>query len=458
MNLRASRNGSALITCTIVLVVVSALAVSLAGVSGVHLQIADNQQRANRAFASAESGLEVMRYWLSRARIPSSTPPQQYLSCLIALVRDDLQANGISNFSVETTGSIPLVALDATTGQSFQGQWSASPSDPTIIQVAVTGATGTIARTVTVEYSIQPFHFPIFNYGVATRGALQFPRNPTLTGATQNWEADIYVESSNSLLAVDISGNATFDGDIDIGNPNAGVSYAGSLNIAGDTGDTAIANHVQTLVEEDRPEFPVPDVAHFRQYATGPVLDSSFPYNGSGVTLTNAVIAAGTNPTFSGSGAVTIQGILYIETPNTVTFAKNVALQGLIVAEGDPTNLGTNALNFQANFASTGYPEGSQFDAIRQEQGSSILAPGSAVSFTGNFSSVNGVLAAGSLYFNANASAIVKGTMITYSSIPTRVDGNISMNFDRTAMVEIPAGFDLYRVLMYNPASYALAF
>jgi hypothetical protein len=174
------------------------------------------------------------------------------------------------------------------------------------------------------------------------------------------------------------------------------------------------------------------------------------------VTLINARIKAGTNPTFSGNGSVTIQGILYIESPNVVTFAKNVSLQGLVVAEGDPNNLTGNALKFQANFASGGYPTGTQFDALRSLQGSSILAPGSAVSFTGNFSSVNGVLAAGSLYFSGNANAVIKGTLISYSPDPTVVQGNIAMTFDRAAMVPIPAGFDLYRVLDYNPGSYTI--
>jgi hypothetical protein len=162
------------------------------------------------------------------------------------------------------------------------------------------------------------------------------------------------------------------------------------------------------------------------------------------------------NPTFTGS--VTIQGILFVEQPNVVTFSKNVQLQGLIVADTQPTATGASAINFEGNFASGPYPSGSEFDAIRQEQGSSIIAPDFDVSFTGNFASVNGVMAAGSMSFSANASAIVKGTMISYSDNPTVVDGNISMSFDRAAMVEIPAGFDLLRVLEYRPTSYAMVF
>lgn len=453
MNSRTSHHGSALVACTIVLMVVSALAVSLATISGANLQVADNQQEANRAFASAESGLEVIRYWLGRVEFPSTTPPADYFSTVIATVRSDLTANGITNFTVNTDGSIPTVTLNSTTGQTFTGQCSSSSSDATIMKITVAGTNGTMSRTITVDFYIEPYRFPIFNYGIATKGSLRFPQNPTLTGATQNWEADIYVESTGSLMAVEVGGNANFDGDIDIGNPLAGVAFGGDVQIAGDHGTTAIDNHV--TVGADPVEFPVPEVSRFQTYATGPVIDSSTDLSSS-MTLVNAVIQAGTSPNFLGN--ITIQGILYIEQPNVVTFTRNVSQQGLIVAAGDATSPGANAINFEGNYASGPYPPGSEFDAIRSEQGSSILAPGFGVSFTGNFSSVHGVLAASSMYFSANASAIVKGTMISYSPDATLVEGNLSMNFDRASMVEIPAGFDLLRVLTYRPSSYALAF
>jgi len=456
MNARLVRGGSVLIACTIVLVVASVMAVSLAALSGANLGIADNQRKANGAFACTESGLEVTRYWLSRVRVPSTTPPAEYFDTILTNVQNDLAAHSISNFLVNNDGSIPTVTLASAAQQSFLGQWSPDASDPTILHVTTTGSSRTASRTIAVQYHIVPYRFPIFNYGIATKGALRFPRNPTLTGATDNWEADIYVESAGDPLAVRVLGNANFDGKLDIGNPSAAVDFQGAVRIGDDYGAAAIAEHV--TFGADPVEFPVPDVTRFRTYATGPVLDSTYDYGGAGVTLTNALIRAGTNPTFTGNGSVTIQGILYIEAPNIVTFAKHVALYGLIVAEGSPANVASNGLHFQGNFSSGGYPAGSQFDALRAEQGSSILAPGSAVSFTGNFSSVNGVLAAGSLYFSGNANADIKGTMISYSPSPTVVDGNISMDFDRTAMVEIPAGFDLYRELTYNPQSYTLAY
>ncbi len=454
MRTRTFRNGSALITCTIVLVVVSALAVSLAAISGANLQVADNQQEANRAFASAESGLEVMRYWLGRVSIPSTTPPEDYLSTIIAAVRSDLETNSITNFTVNTDGSIPTVTLNSTSGQTFMGQCSSNSSDPTIIKIAVAGASGMMSRTITVDFSIEPYRFPIFNYGIALKGPLVLPQNPRFLAATQGWEADVYVESANSLIAVDIGGNATFAGDIDIGNPQASVSNGGTLNIGGE---------IQTLQEDECPEFPVPDVERFRQYATGPVIGPASDFSTS--TLTNAVITAGTNPQFTASN-VNIQGILYIEAPNQVMFPKNVTLQGMIVAQGDVNNPGSNQINIgdpndpktPSNFTSGPCPAGAEFDALRDEVGSCILAPGFEVSFWKNFSAINGVIAASGLYFDKNASATVNGTLINYSEEPTVVNGNIVMTFDRAAMVEIPAGFDLLRVLIYHPSSYALAF
>jgi hypothetical protein len=342
MSLRTFRNGNAMIICMIVLVMASAMAAALAGVSGANLQISEDHRHANRAFANAESGLEVMRYWLGRVRMPSSTPSSQYLAEVIARVRADLLAEGATNLVLLNNGSIPPVLLDSTTGQFFRGQWSVLPGTPPVLRVTVTGTNGRASRTIATNFLIEPYRFPIFNYGVATKGAIRFPQNPTLTGAAQNWEADIYVESLGNLIAVQVGGNTNFDGDIDIGNPSSNVDFQGDVRIADDTGQAAIDEHV--TIGADPVEFPVPELTQFRQYATGPVIGPTTNV-GVGMTLANATIRAGTNPTFLGN--VTIQGILFVESPNVVTFTRNVALEGLIVAEGDALNPGTNKISFQ---------------------------------------------------------------------------------------------------------------
>ncbi len=227
------RHGSVLVTCTIVLVIVSVMAVALAGVAGANLELAVTQKEANQAFASAESGLEVMRYWLSRASMPSTTPPSEYVSTIIARVQDDLAAHGISTFQVNDNGSIPQVPLSIVTRQDFRGQWSADPGNPAILRVTANGTSGPAARTITVQFHVVPYRFPIFNYGIATKGPLVLKYNPRIFAANAGWEADIYVESASSLVAVDIGKNATLAGGLDIGNPDATVSCGGSLNLGG---------------------------------------------------------------------------------------------------------------------------------------------------------------------------------------------------------------------------------
>ncbi len=452
MTSRIFRSGSALVTCTLVLVIVSTMAVTLASLSGANLEIADIQHKTNRAFANTESGLEVSRYWLSHVRMPSSTAPAEYLSTIIANVQNDLAANGITNFVINADGSIPPVLVDSLGPQRFSGQWSSDAGNPTLLVVRSVGSSGTAARMITVDYSIAPYHFPIFNYGIATKGPLVLSFNPTIAAATQGWEADIYVESTNSLIAVDIDKNATLAGDINIGNPNASVTCGGSLTLGG-----AITN----VAEEDRPEFPEPNIPNCRKYATGPILDKGSDF--SQTTFTNAVIAAGTDPNFTAPN-VTIRGILFIEAPNRVMFGKITTLQGIIVADGDVDNPGTNQISFgnpaepkvPSNFTSGPYPDGAEFDALRKEEGSCVLAPGFKVAFYKNFSAINGVIAASGLYFANNATATIKGTLINYSDDPLVIDRNLNVTFDRSAMVKIPAGFDLYRVLEYNPGSYTM--
>jgi hypothetical protein len=455
MNFHKGRKGAALIISMIFVLVFSALAVSLATMSGTNLQIANNQHKINCALANAESGLEVMRYWLSRVLIPSSTVPSNYFSTIVDTVQSDLTANNIWNFTVNDDGSVPTVTFASATGQVFKGQIVIDPNDPNILQVYAIGSVGEITRTIRVYYDIEPYEHPIFNFGLATRGPLNFPGNPTIAAANANWEADIYIESPDNPLAVSVVGNTNFDGDVSIGNPTGNVDLQGDVLIAGEQGQTAIDNHV--FIGVDTLEFPVPDTGHFLQYATGAIIDSSTDISGS-ITLSNVTIKAGTNPYFGGN--VTIQGILLIEPPNKVTFSQNVTLKGLIVAEGDVHNPqpGTNTIAFCGNFDTDSYPQDPQFDAIRHEVGSSIIAPGFSASFAGNFSTLEGIMAVSGLHFSGNVNAQIKGTIINYSESAAVVEGNATINFDRVGTTKLPAGFDLYRVLDYNPTSYSIIF
>jgi hypothetical protein len=434
----------------IFVVIFSALAVSMASMSGTNVQLASNQHKVNCALASAESGQAVMRYWLSRVKIPSSTPPCYYFIAIACTLHQDLVANNISNIVINHhDGSIQPVTLDSASGQTFDGQILIDPNYPTVLHVYTTGGNGQITRTVRINYDIEAYEYPIFDFGLATKGPLHFNGSPTINGVNSNSEADIFIESQNDNLALQVTGNTNFDGDITIGNAGANADFQGDVLMAGDQGQEAIDNHVS--IGADAPEFPLPDTDHFVQYATGAIIDSSTDISG-GMNLTNATIEAGTNPTFGGN--ITIDGILFVESPNIVTFTKNVALNGMIVGNGDADNPGTNNISFLGNFATNPIPSGAEFDAIRSETGSSILAPGFVASFQGNFSALGGVMAVSGAEFSGNVNALIEGTIINYSDNPIVIDGNATLNFDRSADIGVPAGFDLLRVLNYDPSSY----
>ncbi|MBA7643965.1 hypothetical protein ES703_51700 [subsurface metagenome] len=441
--------GTVLLISLIFVLIFSALAVSIAVLSGTNVQLASNQHKVDRALASAESGLEVTRFWLNRVTMPSSTQPSDYLSTIIDTLQNDLAANGISNITLNDDGSIQPVTLDSATGRTFNGQSLIDPNDPNTLQVYTTGDSGQITRTIKVCYDIEPYEYPIFDFGLAIKGPLNFNGNPTLNGVNADSEADIFIESQNDNLALLVTGNTNFDGDITISNTNANVDLQGDVLIGGDSGQAAIDNHV--FIGADPIEFPLPDTERFLQYATGDIIKRSTDISSS-MTLTNATIKAGTNPVFEGN--VIIEGILFIQPPNIVTFNKNVDVKGLIVGNGDVDNPGTNNISFLGNFETNPYPPGAEFDAIRSETGSSILAPGFAVSFEGNFSALGGVMAVSGASFAGNVNATIEGTIINYSENPTTIEGNATLNFDRSDDIKIPAGFDLLRVLIFDSSSY----
>jgi hypothetical protein len=445
------RKGAVLIIAMIFVVIFSALAVSMASMSGTNAQLASNQHKVGCALGSATSGLEVQRHWLTPVTMPSSTPINKYFSTIMNTLEYDLDANSISNIILKKNlGTISPVTLDSTTGQTFSGLMRISDSNSCVLEVYATGGDGQITRTIKVDFDIEPYKWPIFNYGLATKGPLNYTGNPTTTGATAAWEADIYIESTGSDTALSVAGNTNFDGDIMIGNPAANATFGGDVIIDGDNGQTAIDNHV--FIGVDPVEFPEPDTARFQPYATGDVIDATTVIADTPNPLVNVTIAANTNPTFTKGKQ--IQGILLIKSPNVVTF-DNVDLQGIIVGEGDVTaNPVTDRIDVLGNFASGPYPAGAEFDAIRAEEGSSIVAPGFAMSFQGNFSTLEGVVAVSGVHFSGNVAAEIKGTIINYSDQPMVVEGMATMNFDRSASTKVPAGFDTLRVLTYKPSSY----
>lgn len=127
----------------------------------------------------------------------------------------------------------------------------------------------------------------------------------------------------------------------------------------------------------------------------------------------------------------------------------------MIVAEGSfDDNSGVNKLDFTGSVDSMGLPTGSQYDAMRQENGTFLLAPGFALSFWGSFGTIGGAIAGNGVKFGGNAGGTVNGSVINYSTTKMTVVGSSDITFNRSGITEIPAGFIQELLIHYNPDSY----
>lgn len=447
---KISRKGIALVIALIFIAVFMAVAVGMVSMSSANAQTAMNMQNGNLARSTAESGLEMVRYWMKDVAISGSVSESSRYSYLIGGLQDALDAANVAwTYEIDTgrlaIGSLesPIV-LDLAKSCTFYAE--IAPNEVYCADIQINGRAGQLSRALNAAFTYGTRPQSVFDFGVATKGPLRL-KGGTLTGFEFRSESDVYIESFNQAEALGILLNKSeIAGNVKIVNPNAIVTpdmIKGS--IGGLTGEDAIRENVEIGVAPT--EFPYPDVAHFEQYATG-------GYYTSGTTLENMVIKAGTNPKFA--GGTTITGILYIESPNVVEFTGNVTVKGMIVAEGAwDDNSATNKLNFTGSVDSQVLPADAKFDAMRNETGTFVMAPGYALTFGGSFGTVNGVIAGNGIEFSGNAGGTVAGSIINYSDATMNVDGSSDIVFQRSGITELPSGFVQEVVIHYNPASYS---
>jgi Tfp pilus assembly protein PilX len=452
--MRPYYRGTVLIVSMIFVLIFSALAVSMATISGANIQIAQNQRNANDARSCAQSGLESIRFWISRLSIPGTTAPDQRFYQISNSLQSELTASGVTNIAAVYDGSsitIPAVTLDSAKNQSFSALILQTDSET--LRVDVTGVAGPITRTISANYKLTTRAHTVFDFGVATKGPLSLSGNVELETVNVAVGASVYIESNNSNLALSISGNSQIADNVTIVNPIANVFLQGAkAGIGGQTGQAAIDNHVS--FGSSPTEFPAPNPDYFEPYPTSIVNSTT---DTSDVTLDNVRIIAGTNPTFSGQ--VTLRGIIFIEAPNIVSFQGNTTITGLIIANGDvDDDSGTNQIIFSGNVTSysvTQLPDQEQFAAIKTQTGTFLMAPGFAASFSGNFHTLNGVIAANGITFHGNAGGTVSGSVINYAETQMEMTGNSDILIYPSGTTNMPAGFAPKIILQYDPCSYS---
>jgi cytoskeletal protein CcmA (bactofilin family) len=457
---RANPEGSALVLTLIFVTMFSALAVALATISGANVQVAKNQCTADNVRGSAESGLEVMRYWMSKVAMSGNIAPSERFSHLASSLQDALTAAGIANI-VPVAGSsaitIANVPLHSSQGQSFSAVLT--KIDDNSVRLEATGQYGSINRTVRSEFQFLERADTVFDFGVASKGPLILSGSVEVDGVNIDVESNAYIECDpvecGTSLALSISGNSSIAGSVKIVNPLAYFSLGPKAGVGGETGDGA-GQHIEIGVAPA--QFPEMNPQPFIDYAEahGTAITAA-QANQSNQTFTNPIIRANTNPSFS-SGTV-LKGVIYVEGQNTVTFTGQVTVYGIIVANGSPADdSGTNMLDFRGNVSSYSVetlPASDFGEWLPQQKGTFIMAPGFFASFGGNFAAESGAIAANGIELHGNAGGTINGSIINYGNNNMNVQGNTALRFNRSGLTEVPAGFVPQVSLQYNPSSYS---
>lgn len=458
------RQGSVLILSLIFIVMLSAMAVALATMSGSNVQIAENHRKMEDTRACAESGLEVIRYWMSKIEMSGTTDPTQRFDLLASNLQSALSDAGITNISPACSGStitISNVPLDTSRNQSFSAVLTRL-SD-TNVRLDVTGYEGPIedriSRTIRSEFVFDIRAHNIFDFGVASKGPVHLSGNIEMEGANIALESNAYIET-DQLLALDIIGNSHIAGNVKITNPSALVNLGRHASIGGVTGVEA-TQPPYTEYGVPPSEFPELKPNEFFGYATENVLSPTADLSGD-ATYDNLRIPAGMNPHFSGHP--TLRGVLFIETPNVVKFTGGVDVMGIIVTNGnstvdpDPADPTAPQIYFGGNVNS--YPIDQlpllpQFTGLQEQTGTFMIAPGFRAEFGGSFSTVSGAMAANGISMSGNTGGVINGSIINYSHNPMTLTGNGNLFFNRSSRTKVPAGFVPEIVLHYQPSTYS---
>ncbi|MFC1652232.1 hypothetical protein ACFL3F_00790 [Planctomycetota bacterium] len=454
------RRGAVLVLSMMILSVMAAFAVSFAAISRANLQIPKNQHKVGCARDAAESGLAAIRYLLNGVYIPGTNSPTARLSYINSHIQDRISQDQETYGETSTLSSfltlnnsyvvIPPVTLDSSTNDFFWAYMTQPDINTLRIYVEGWHKSGDVRRAIQLDWEYDETANSVFDFGVATKGPLSLQGKILLDGVNLSVESNIYIESYNDLLALEIT-NSQIGGTIKIANPIPIIDIqGGQASVGGESGEDALDN-----IYTDVPcaQFPTPDANVFKPYAT-----TVFDISGTSTdaVLENVYIPANTNPKFSGQ--TVIRGVMLVETPNIIEFQGGVDITGVIVGDGDmDDDSATNQMIFGGNVASDpvdALPDETQYEGLEEQQGTFIMAPGFALSFSGSFETLSGAIVGNGITFSGSAGGTIAGSVINYSDSKMEISGSTDLFFNRSGLEGLPAGFVPHLSLKCKPSSY----
>jgi len=306
------------------------------------------------------------------------------------------------------------------------------------------------AVAVQLVYNTNPVN-TAFDYGIAGKGPISIGGNAEIRGQNQLTEASV-ISVTEQDVAVSVEGNSILDGDISSVGADTSVVISGSPTIAGSQDPAVIAQHVHFGV--DAPIFPTVDTSIFKPLATT-VIDAGTDTSQKGTVFDNPIIRAGVNPTFASD--VVLNGVVYIEAPNIVNFAGKVTLNGLVATDDTELGIQSCKISFAGQvdaFGVSALPDDPQFVPVKELIGTFIAAPGFDVSFAGQFTTINGTIAADMLTFSGQAEGTVQGSVIGLADHPVSIHGTVSIYIDQSSSSDDDAGFLMPVLLDVDAGTY----
>ncbi len=445
--------GVAYVLALILLALFATLAVGFVASGDMNARISRNGISAQEAQHAAESGLAFALRQFKLTQLPSTTTPATLTSNLYPLL--SAQFNGTANLGGSavtfdgTTVRVPSVAID---GGSFE--FAVGPHQDGLYYVDVTGHAGSVKRSVSMQLTMTTPTNSAFDYGLASKGSISISGNGEIRGKNNLTEASV-ISTTNNPVAISVGGSSVIDGDLSCVGSQTAITISGSPTVAGTSDFTQMADHVHFGV--DAPIFPEVDTSVFRALATG-VIDKTTDTSRRDAVYSNVVIKAGTNPTFSSD--VTLNGVVYVEAPNIVTFTSKVTINGLVATVKTALPLTACKLSFAGQVEAAGVeslPDLPQYTQVKQLTGTFIAAEGFDVSFAGQFTTINGTIAASKLTFSGQASGTVRGSVIGLANNSSSISGTVDIIIDRSNGATIPPGFHMPLRVSVLPLTYAEA-
>lgn len=189
------RRGAVLIISMIFILIFSALAVSMATISGANGQLASNQHKASSALSAAQSGLECGKYIISTLTLPetgqnfvSDAQANQVWSDLCTHLQNsalDGQSVPSANRFSDSAGSGDQIITSSLTFGSINTNFSVRfyryDGDPLNIKLQAIGTNSDSIRQVGTDMKITK-DSEVLNYAIASRGRMWLTGDSTIHG------------------------------------------------------------------------------------------------------------------------------------------------------------------------------------------------------------------------------------------------------------------------------------